>query len=99
MALQEQLAHLTLELLRERSERYERRLSSLEALLSFLFSFYRPLWAFYRLSRGTAQLESLSLFSGSDSQAVSRHHRSFVDCSLGRSRWYAASSPDLALRS
>src|SRR6266852_8145163 len=32
MALQEQLAHLTLELLRERSERYERRLSSLEAL-------------------------------------------------------------------
>jgi len=34
MALQEQLAHLTLELLRERSERYERRLSSLEALLS-----------------------------------------------------------------
>jgi hypothetical protein len=34
MALQEQLAHLTLELLRECSERYERRLSSLEALLS-----------------------------------------------------------------
>ena len=34
MALQEQLAHITLELLRERSERYERRLSSLEALLS-----------------------------------------------------------------
>jgi hypothetical protein len=34
MALQEQLAQLTLELLRERSERYERRLSSLEALLS-----------------------------------------------------------------
>jgi hypothetical protein len=34
MALQEQVAHLTLELLRERSERYERRLSSLEALLS-----------------------------------------------------------------
>jgi hypothetical protein len=34
MALQERLAHLTLELLRERSERYERRLSSLEALLS-----------------------------------------------------------------
>jgi len=34
MALQEQMAHLTLELLRERSERYERRLSSLEALLS-----------------------------------------------------------------
>ena len=34
MTLQEQLAHLTLELLRERSERYERRLSSLEALLS-----------------------------------------------------------------
>ena len=34
MALQEQLAHLTLELLRERSERFERRLSSLEALLS-----------------------------------------------------------------
>ncbi len=34
MTLQEQLAQLTLELLRERSERYERRLSSLEALLS-----------------------------------------------------------------
>ncbi len=34
MTLQEQLAHLTLELLRERSEWYERRLSSLEALLS-----------------------------------------------------------------
>jgi hypothetical protein len=34
MALQEQVAQLTLELLRERSERYERRLSSLEALLS-----------------------------------------------------------------
>src|SRR5258708_5928084 len=34
MALQEQLAQLTLELLRERSERYERRLSSLETLLS-----------------------------------------------------------------
>ncbi len=34
MVLQEQVAHLTLELLRERSERYERRLSSLEALLS-----------------------------------------------------------------
>jgi hypothetical protein len=34
MVLQEQLAQLTLELLRERSERYERRLSSLEALLS-----------------------------------------------------------------
>jgi hypothetical protein len=34
MALQEQVAHLTLELLRERSERYERRLSSVEALLS-----------------------------------------------------------------
>ena len=34
MALQEQLAQLTLEILRERSERYERRLSSLEALLS-----------------------------------------------------------------
>jgi len=34
MALQEQVAQLTLELLGERSERYERRLSSLEALLS-----------------------------------------------------------------
>jgi hypothetical protein len=34
MVLQEQVAHLTLELLRERSERYERRLSSLEALFS-----------------------------------------------------------------
>ena len=34
MVLQEQVAHLTLELLRERSERYERRLSSVEALLS-----------------------------------------------------------------
>jgi hypothetical protein len=34
MALQEQVARLTLELLRERSERYERRLSSVEALLS-----------------------------------------------------------------
>ena len=34
MALQEQMAQLTLELLRERSERYERRLSSLEALFS-----------------------------------------------------------------
>jgi hypothetical protein len=34
MTLQEQLAQLTLELLREHSERYERRLSSLEALLS-----------------------------------------------------------------
>jgi len=34
MVLQEQVAHLTLELLRERSEQYERRLSSLEALLS-----------------------------------------------------------------
>jgi hypothetical protein len=33
MALQEQVAQLTLELLRERSERYERRLSSVEALL------------------------------------------------------------------
>jgi hypothetical protein len=34
MALQEQVAQLSLELLRERSERYERRLSSLETLLS-----------------------------------------------------------------
>ena len=34
MVLQEHPAQLTLELLRERSERYERRLSSLEALLS-----------------------------------------------------------------
>ncbi len=34
MTLQEHLAQLSLELLRERSERYERRLSSLEALLS-----------------------------------------------------------------
>ncbi len=34
MALQEQVAHLTLELLRERTERFERRLSSVEALLS-----------------------------------------------------------------
>jgi hypothetical protein len=34
MTLQEQLAQLSLELLRERSEWYERRLSSLEALLS-----------------------------------------------------------------
>jgi hypothetical protein len=34
ITLQEHLAQLSLELLRERSERYERRLSSLEALLS-----------------------------------------------------------------
>jgi hypothetical protein len=34
LTLQEHLAQLSLELLRERSERYERRLSSLEALLS-----------------------------------------------------------------
>jgi hypothetical protein len=34
MTLQEHLSQLSLELLRERSERYERRLSSLEALLS-----------------------------------------------------------------
>jgi hypothetical protein len=34
MVLQEQVAQLSLELLRERSERYERRLSSVEALLS-----------------------------------------------------------------
>lgn len=34
MTLQEHLTQLSLELLRERSERYERRLSSLEALLS-----------------------------------------------------------------
>lgn len=34
MVLQEQVAHLTLALLRERSERYEHRLSSVEALLS-----------------------------------------------------------------
>jgi hypothetical protein len=34
LALQEQLIQLTIELLRERSERYEQRLSALEALLS-----------------------------------------------------------------
>jgi len=99
MALQEQLAQLTLELLRERSERYERRLSSLEALLSLLVPLYWSIWPVYRLSRGAAELESLSLFSWSQLQTVSWHHRSSDDCSLGTRRCHLAISHGLALMS
>ena len=69
------------------------------ALLSFLVPLCRPLWPFYGLSRRTAELESLSHCSWAELQTVSWHHRSSDGCSLGRSCWHAAISPDLALSS
>src|SRR6266704_3693997 len=91
LTLQEQLTQLTLELLRERSERSEQRLSALEALLS----------AHPGRSSSAQELmplvEQRSHRPRSLPQAFSWHDRSPDDCSLGTSRCLTAIRDDLAL--